>query len=516
MSLSSRVGVSSSVALGVIAVGWSAVVSIVSIRWYVGLLGIESYGLIGFFATLQAAIALFELGLGATINREVARSAALDDLDHARRLLYSLEFVYWGFSLVIVIVIGLAAPLISDYWLGTSKLPRDEIHWALCLMGVVAALRWPVGLYQGALVGLHRAQVSYRMSATIATVANVGAVLILMFAYQSLWAYFTWQAAAALLYVVWARRSGWRALGGKSAAGFDPALLKSVLVQSAMMSGVAMSGLILTQLDKFVVSSSTSLADFGRYALAGVLASGLSVLFIPTFNVIYPRLSALFATGSEAEQVGFYRLGTRLFLSCLFPIALSAYFYAYDLLALWTGDPVLAASTAPVAGLLFLGSALNGTMHFPYAIQLATGRTRLPFFINCTLIAIMLPLAIALVGRYGAWGGGAAWLLLNAIYFVIGVTVTHHYILPGLQARWLLRDVAPALVASAAIVSAGHYVAGQVDLGHLVRLAIATVISLVATATLALGYRDVRTLVRLGWAAARARIRRLPVGSLPC
>lgn len=503
----SRRGVSSSLLLGLFATGWSAIVSIACVRWYVGLLGIESFGLIGFFATLQAAIAIFELGLGATINREMARSAALDNLDYARRLLRSLEAVYWGFAVVIALAICLAAPLIADHWLGASKLDHGEICQSLRLMGLVAALRWPVGLYQGSLVGLGRAQVSYRISATMTTIANGGAVLLLSYFFRSLSAYFIWQAMSAVIYVAWCRRSAWLELGKDTPAMFDAALLKKVLAQSIAMSGVAISGLILTQLDKLVVSSATALADFGRYSLATVLASGLSVILIPAFNIIYPRLSALVAAGDRSERDAFYRLGTRLFLSFLFPIALSGIVYSYDLLALWTGNDNLAAASATIASLLLVGSTLNGVMLFPYALQLAEGRTKLPFVINCTLIAVMVPFAILLVRLCGALGGALAWSILNAIYFLVGVTITHIYILPGLQKQWLLRDVAPALAISLVAVVSGYCFLGVLGPAPIARLGVATMVSIGATMVLLHTYRDVRALLHSLSAAASGRLR---------
>ena len=502
---SSRVGVSSSLLQGVFAIAWAAIVAIATVPWFIRLLGIEKYGLLGFLATLQAAISLLDLGLGATINREVARSAALDDLDHARRLLRSLEVVYVAVAAIIAIALVSAAPLIANSWLGPSTLDRNEIHQALRLMGVVVALRWPISLYMGTLVGLHRAQISYRITATMTTIGNVGAILLLLYVDRTLWAYFIWQAASSLLYVLWARQSAWRELGSSISARLDWGLLKGVLIQSAMMSGVAMSGLILTQLDKFVVSSSTALGDFGRYVLASVLPMGLSVLIIPTFNVIYPRLSALVAAGDLSEQIKYYRLGTRLFLSCLAPIALSAFFYSYDLLALWTGNSALAAAAAPIAGLLCLGAALNGIMHFPYALQLATGQTKLPFLINCVLLVIMLPLTIVLVRHYGALGGAIAWFSLNALYVVIGVNVTHIYLLPGLQKQWVLRDVAPALIIATMFVFAGHYLASMIGPNHFVRLVVATACSVAATATVLFTYRDTRAMVIDAWRVACAR-----------
>lgn len=504
----SRLGVGSSLLLGVFGGAWSAIVAFLCVPWYIRLLGIESYGLIGLFVTLQAVIGLLDMGVGATINREVARSVALGELNNARRLLRSLEYVYVGVALFIGATVALAAPLIGAFWIKPGLLDSSEVEAVLRLMGVIIALRWPVGLYYGTMIGMQRPQDSYRIIATITTIANIGAVLILLYALRSVWAYFLWQGVSAAGNLLWARRSAWRALGGIADAGFDPVILTNVLIQSVMMSGVALSGAILTQIDKFVVSLSIPLADFGRYSLAVVLASTLSVLFIPTFNVIYPRLSALVAAGRAMEQVAFYRLGTRLFLSCMLPIAVSAFFYAFDLLALWTGNPKLAAQTAPIAGWLCLGSALNGIMHFPYALQLARGRTKLPFIINMVLIAIMVPTIILLVGRYGALGGALGWFTLNAIYVVIGVTATHHYLLPGLLWRWVMIDVFPALAIAAVVVIGGTWLAAIVGGNHVARLVVGGLCSVTATGILLYVYPDARTLAGEGVQAVVGRLRR--------
>ncbi len=40
---------------------------------YIKLLGIEAYGLIGFFLTLVAILSLLDLGLGTTLNRRLAQ-----------------------------------------------------------------------------------------------------------------------------------------------------------------------------------------------------------------------------------------------------------------------------------------------------------------------------------------------------------------------------------------------------------------------------------------------------------
>lgn len=503
----SRKAVGFGLLLGVFGGAWNAVVTVLCVPWFVHLIGIERYGLIGVFVTLQAVIGLLDLGIGATINREMARSAALGDLDHPRRLLRSLELVYTGVAILVAAIVALAAPLIATVWLKPGAIGRGEIEAAVRLMGIVIALRWPLGLYFGALIGLHRPQASYVITTALATLASIGAVLVLGYVERTIAAYFLWQAGAALLALLCARQAAWRAMDGAAGARFDRNLLGSVLLRSVMMSGVAITGVVLTQVDKFAVSASVPLAVFGRYSLAGVMATGLSILVIPTFNVIYPRLSALVATDRPGEQAAFFRLGSRLFLACLFPAALSACVHARDLLQIWTGNAALAAATAPVAALLCLGSTLNGVMIFPYALQLAEGRTRRLLAIGCAMIAIMVPLTILLVGRHGAIGGAWSWVALNAINLALLVGAMRAG-LPGLGPRWLLRDVLPALVVALAAVMLGQALSATVGPHPAARLAIAAVCAVPATAILLLVQRDARALAIDGWHAVRAGLER--------
>ncbi|HZI25460.1 MAG TPA: polysaccharide biosynthesis protein, partial [Chryseolinea sp.] len=46
--------------------GWAALMGIAFIPFYIKFMGIESYGLVGFFTTLQGVFALLDFGLTTT------------------------------------------------------------------------------------------------------------------------------------------------------------------------------------------------------------------------------------------------------------------------------------------------------------------------------------------------------------------------------------------------------------------------------------------------------------------
>ncbi|HUV22263.1 MAG TPA: oligosaccharide flippase family protein, partial [Gammaproteobacteria bacterium] len=356
---------------GVANASWSALVSLAAIPLYLKYLGIEAYGLIGFFVTTQALLQFLDMGMAPTVNREVARCSVSGKLQEAGKLLHTLAFIYWGMAVVIALLILLLAPLISEHWLQSRQLSPSTISHAVMLIGLVVACRWPVGLYQGALIGAQRLIVSSSINMVMVSIGAIGAVSILAFVSPTIEAFFIWQACVGLVYALVMRTAAWRIIGRVSHLRFDIEKLKNVWRFSAGMTGVALTALAFTQLDKILLSNLLELEDFGYYMLATVVVSVLNILISPVFNVIFPRFSALVESGSNDKIVELYRLGSRMLAIVIFPIAMVFVVFAGDIVLVWTGSPDTAAKVAPLISLLVIGSALNGVMYFPYALQLA-------------------------------------------------------------------------------------------------------------------------------------------------
>jgi O-antigen/teichoic acid export membrane protein len=450
---------------------WTALVGLVATPFYLHYLGVEAYGLVGVFLTLQAMLSLLDLGLSPTMNRETARGIADGPLDGVRALLHSFAFVSWTVALCLGVLLALAAPTIARHWLKAEQLTVGELGTALVLMGAAVACRWPAGLYQGTLYGAQRLVVSSAISSGYATLSAGGAIAVLAWCSPTIAAFFAWQALAALAYTLALRMAAWRALGGRRGARAGMAPLRRVWRFSAGMGLIAVSSLIFTQVDKMLLSTLLPLEAFARYTLAGLLSGGLYVLVTPMFNVMFPRFSALVAAG-EADRLGeLYSLGTRVLATLVFPTAMVLAFFARPLLELWTGNAGLAAAAAPVVVLLTAGTALHAVMYFPYALQLAYGVPRLTMTINVVMIALLVPLMVALTLTYGEIGAAGAWLSLHIFYLLFGTWMTHRRLLPGRAGRWLVRDVGLPLAASIAVAAIGAAAGAHAATSHAGRAA---------------------------------------------
>ena len=168
--------------------------SVIFIPLYIKFMGIEAYGLVGVFASLLALFSVLDMGLSATMTREMARLSALDPTGRdARGLARTLEVIYWSVALLLgLAVIALAGP-IAEYWVKPDRLEPAVVKQALMITGGVVALRWPVAFYSGGLRGLDRQPLLNLILCACATLRGLGSVLVLWLISPTIQAFFMFQ-----------------------------------------------------------------------------------------------------------------------------------------------------------------------------------------------------------------------------------------------------------------------------------------------------------------------------------
>jgi len=132
----------------------------------------------------------------------------------------------------------------------------------------------------------------------------------------------------------------------------------------------------------------------------------------------------------------------------ILPAAIVVALFSSEILLLWTGDPITVANTHLVVSILIVGTALNGLMNLPYALQLAYGWTTLAFYINIIASIVLVPMIYFLSKHYGLVGAASAWLILNSGYVLITNQIMHQRLLPDEKWRWYLNDVGAPMLAA--------------------------------------------------------------------
>ena len=465
---------------------WTALMAIAFVPWYVRLLGLEAFGLVGFFALLQAVCVVLDLGLSTAVTRGLAtlteRPGSGDD---QRDLVRTFELLNWAIALTLGAGVAVAAPAIVASWINAKDLDPEEAVQAVRLMGLIMAVRWPANLYAGALGGM-QSQLSLNLiTAGGATVASVGVLGVLSWLSASIPAFFAWQAAIAALQTLVVAWWTWRLLPASTRTPrFSGRILGEQWRFAAGMSAIAVLSVLLSQTDKIILSRMLTLETFGLYALATVVANGLGILVSPIFTAVFPRLSADVARGDQSRLTADYHRACRLMALLILPPALAVSCFAEAVLLAWTGDPAIAEAAGPVLAILLLGTALNSLMMIPYALQLAHGSTRLGLRFNLISAVVVVPLIIAGASHFGPAGAAAVWPLLNLVYVLVGMPMIHRRFLPDAQGRWMLHDTGIPFLAAAAAV-AGCALAASPNPSRMVAVAWAT--SAIVIAYLAAG-----------------------------
>jgi O-antigen/teichoic acid export membrane protein len=264
------------------------------------------------------------------------------------------------------------------------------------------------------------------------------------------------------------------------------------------MATIAVLSVLLTQLDKVVLSKVLTLELFGYYTVAWRVASTLYYVVTPITTAFLPRLTQLAIAGDGDELARLYHQGCQVLSALLLPVVVLFVVFPSEILQVWTNDRSVADGAASTLRLLAVGTAISGLLGMPLVLQYAHAWTRLVLVIGTAAAICVSPMIYLASLHYGAEGAAAAWLLLNCAYLASVTSIMHRRLLPGHLLRWFTIDVGVPLLA-AALPAVLWKVFGQgADSRALFALQLACVLALSVIAAFMAAPQTRRVALRLG------------------
>lgn len=484
---------------------WSALMSFAFVPLYIRWMGIEAYGLVGIFASMQIWLAMLDMGIAPAISREMARfQAGAHDARSILELFHSIEIIYVAAAAVLCGIMVLAAPWVAERWLQVQSLPVSVVGQALMLIAAVVCVRWVCALYRGVLIGLQRQVLLSGWNASFATLRGAGVVLALLWIAPTVQVFFVYQLLVAgvelLVLTLCARVLLPRRCAHRR---FSRQALGQIWPFAGGMAIIVVLSVLLGQVDKLLLSKLLTLSEFGYYTLAYTVAGVLHLMTTPVGNAAYPRLTELVTKGDDAEIASAYHMFAQTLTAVLAPIALVMAVFSDHLLLLWTRDQAITAAAAPLLSMLLIGNLFNGMMNIPYNLQLAHGWTRFTIQVNTVALFIVVPLIWFGATKLGAVAAAGVWILLNAGYLLIAVPLMHRKLLRTELWRWYRQDVCIPLLAIAAATILVRMLAPPAQGSTLISIGLTLIVAAcVASVVAALTVPLARTWV-LGWLGAR-------------
>ena len=370
---------------------WSMISTVVFLPLYLAYLGEEAYGLVTLFVTLQATMSLLGLGLSSTLRREFSLGDDSDkNKEYKRKLLITVENMYYVVCIIIIIACYILSGTIANRWLADNFLSVDIVSKAISLMGVIIAIQMLCNLWHGCLLGLNY-QFKANVYQILFSLIKNSLAVVACYYFRSIIIYYFAFMIVDILYCFVLRISVGKYLENNNKTDWkisDIKLIKKVWKYAVGILSISILSLLLTQLDKMILSRYLPLKEIGVYnsiftigSLSRVLSTGVSVTVLTEFSQLYSTKNF---SKLERNYVSTWN-GVAIFTVC---VVTYVAFFAETIMLVWTRNDFYATTASIYAPYLMIGIGAVALQEIPYSYLLAQGKTR----INIILGIFILPI----------------------------------------------------------------------------------------------------------------------------
>lgn len=434
----------------------TACVSIVLIPLYLCYLGPEAYGLVSFQVTLQVVFSFLEMGLPATITREMGRRDNYGETNYHANLVRTFECLIWGTAIGVAVTIVCISSVIAQKWLNIESLTLTSTVQALMLMGGMIAVQLPSLVYSGGLRGLEKQILLNGCAVVSAVVRGGGAILILTCVAPDIRLFIGWNLVVTCAETIFLRSRLYANLPHKeSKPAFQLSILKRHWTFSSKIICYSLILSFASQVDKLTISKTLKVESLGYYAIAGTIANIMVVVASAIVMAVYPKICRMFKDTADEPAVQYYFQSVRLLGTIIWPMAFFIFFFSSEILSLWMRNTAVVEKTHWPLSILAIAIAFSAMAQLTNYLAIASDKMK--FVMGGTLILTVLtaPLTITCVLSWGLTGAACAVMGLNLAYNTWILGMSHHYILHGRHSRWLWDAMLfPAFISFAAAATA--------------------------------------------------------------
>ncbi|UXY14479.1 oligosaccharide flippase family protein [Chitiniphilus purpureus] len=406
--------------------------------YYVSQLGVEAYGIVGFSIMLQGWFVLIDMGLSPTLGRASACFHAKQLGHHEMSTLFvTIERAFWLMGGLVFLGLVAASGRIGADWLKAEHLPFQTVQWSIGIIAAMLASRWLTSLYRGGLTGFELHIWINKFNFMFGILRYV-LVIPLLWIYPSILVFLFFQLLVSII-EAFSFRSKLLAQIKPQAVDFSIDVLRSNLSFAGSLAFTTVVWLLVTQLDKFLLSGLMPLKEYGYFTLAISAAAGVQTALAPLQTVLQPRFNILFAQGERNAFLALYQLGVDVIMTIAIPLLCLLVFFSEGLLWIWTGKPDIVESASFYLRWYGVGNVFVAVLVLPYFLQFASGKMAYHLRVNIFYALIAIPaLVLAAYSRQGH-GTALVWAFGNGIMALLWPLFIHSKFLPEIKSYWFLR-----------------------------------------------------------------------------
>lgn len=429
-----------------------ALVALATVPWLIHGLGLEGFGILTLIASLVGYFGILDINLSAGAIKYLAQHQATGD---TRRFAQT----FW-FGLLFHAVLGLLggallaglSGVLLEHFFAVSPALQNDTQRALQLAAIGFALSQLLGYLLSVPQALQRYDVSARAEAgfgilvnlaSAAVACNGGGIAGVMLIRTGL-------AAANLLWL------GWRLsrLGAPLAPAQPSREVAQALLRFSAHSYLSRLATMLHQhADKLIVGALAGPVALALYTVPVQLAGRILGLSYRLSSVIYPRVSALAATGQQARLLALYLDASRLVTYLNFAVMAVIALAGAAFLERWVGAEFVAAGY-PILLLMTLALLADSLTTLPSLVNDGLGHPQVSGRFALLRGLAGVPLVYAGTRLAGIEGAALAHLMASLLMCALFLAYVHGRTVPvGLAQVWSLCWRPGLLVGSAAALA---------------------------------------------------------------
>jgi O-antigen/teichoic acid export membrane protein len=382
-------------------------------------LGATQYALWVLVGSIVGYGSLLDMGITDAVIKYVAEYRAKGDAERASNLVATAFSIYIFFSLLVIVVSFVLAPIIPDVF----NVPADErpmVTRLVLLMGAGMGITITCGIPRAIFRGLQRFDIANLIAIlfTISTAASTVLILLLdggllamvagniaiMLALQvpSIW--LIHQIAPEL-------RFRWR--------GASKQLVRTVFSFSSSLFVMHLAGRVQTKTDEIVIAAFLPLSAVTPYAIALKLSEVGQILTDQFMKVLAPLASELHAEDDRFRLRALYVISSRLTLAIFLPIACTLVVLTRPILTAWVGEAY--ASYAYLVEILTFASLIETSQWPAMSVLQGMGRHRPLAMMWVGAAVANLGLSVTLVHVFGLAGVALGTLFPTTVVCLVFV-----------------------------------------------------------------------------------------------
>lgn len=387
-----------------LSVVWMGGLSLALIPFYLKQLGSDQWGVVAICMAIQGFFSLLDAGLCQIMPRDMARVAG--DRTAEARVYQMFSRAYLGLGFIGLVLGQIAVSWLSMHWFNQGQGVDNGGELALRLVLIQFFFQFGNNAHTGYWNGLQAQKLANFRQCAFGTAKHAGALVLV----------YTWRADAlayllpfALVSAVEWGANRWtvrRELGDLAGVETSAADFRGLAREAGVLALGVVIGMLVSQMDRIVLSRTVDVASFGRYVIVANLGLAFMQLQYPLMRAFFPRIVRADAGGRQASQ---WQLALGVLVMCVLPCSLVAVLAPW-LLEVWIGDlQMVAEGTAPLR--LIIGAvAVNAVYHLIYQHMLAQSQGRLVVVINLVALLVVTAVTVFAAQKYGIIAGGLAWM----------------------------------------------------------------------------------------------------------